>query len=281
MPSILAENRRDDAISLLEDGYKNVEENSRILELLVSLYFANNNATKAEDKVQAAIREKGQIADLYILLAKIQWKLDKKEAAEASLLKASAIKPDWNKPYINLADLYKTDKSIQKAIEILQQGLIQNKGDYELTLSLAKIYEELGEFNAAINVYARAYEKYSDNVILMNNLAALLSEYRYDDDSLQRAKELADKLKDTDQPAILDTVGWIYYKIGDYPEAVLALKKVVEKFPNVPVFNYHLGMALYKAGDEVSAKSYLTNALDNNSNFRGRSDAETLLKSIQ
>ena len=51
---------------------------------------------------------------------------------------------------------------------------------------------------------------------------------------------------------ILDTAGWVYYKVGDYAEAVNILKNVVEKSPEVAVFNYHFGMALYKTGDMVA-----------------------------
>ncbi|MDA3869677.1 MAG: tetratricopeptide repeat protein, partial [Gammaproteobacteria bacterium] len=99
VPYMLTENRRDDAVKLLEDGYSKAEENGRILELLVSLYVADENSDLAEKTVQAAIREKGESAELYMLLAKVQWKAGKKEAAEKSLLKASSIKPDWNEPY--------------------------------------------------------------------------------------------------------------------------------------------------------------------------------------
>ena len=194
--------------------------------------------------------------------------------------KANVIKPDWNAPYLSLAEVYVADKQNQKAIEILQQGLVQ-LNDMKLILVLTGLLEGLGDYNAAINEYEKAYEKNSDQFILANNLAALLSEYRKDEISLKRAKELAEKLRNIDHPMILDTAGWVYYKVGDYAQAVSILKSVVEKMPDVPIFNYHLGMAIYKTGDEAAAKTYLTNALANNSNFPGKDDAEAHLKKLQ
>jgi Flp pilus assembly protein TadD len=50
--------------------------------------------------------------------------------------------------------------------------------------------------------------------------------------------------------------------VGEYDPAVEVLTRVVEKAPEVPVFNYHLGMALYKQGNAEAAKTYLSKAVD-------------------
>lgn len=281
VPLMLAENRKNEAVNLLEEGYKKVNEKTDILEALVSLYVSMKDFDAAISKVQSVIDENGATAELYIFLARIQVTSGKLENAITSLNKARNIRPDWNEPYLYLANIYEADKQNQKAIEALQHGLKELKGDLKLSLSLAKIYESLSDFNSAINVYEKLYEKYTDNVILVNNLASLLSEHRNDENSLKRAKELADRLKNINQPVILDTVGWIYYKVGNYAEAVTILKTVVEKSPEVALFNYHLGMALYKTGDEVAAKTYLTNSLANNSRFPGKDDAEFYLQKLQ
>lgn len=281
IPYLLAENKKSEAITLLEDGYKKVKENTRILEFLVSLNVSLKNFDVAEDKVQSAIRENGETAELYMLLVKVQLTSNKTEAAKTNLLKSIDLKPDWNEPYLLLASIYTADKQNKKAIEILQQGLVQLKSDLKLTFGLAKIHVSLGDYNAAISEYEKAYEKYSDRILLINNLALLLSEHRDDESSLKRAKELADKLKNNDQAAILDTVGWVYYKTANYTEAANILKTVVEKSPDVALFNYHLGMALSKAGHEADAKTYLTRSLANNSNFPGKDDAEAQLKKLK
>ena len=281
VPYMMAENRTSEAASLLEEGYKKVNKKDRILELLVTLYASLKDFDSAINKVQSAIREKGETAELYMLLAKIQLTSKKIENAKKSLLKSSSIKADWNEPYLMLANIYMTDKQNKKAITVLQNGLVKIESDLKLSLSLARLYESLGNFNAAISEYEKAYEQHTDNVIITNNLASLLSEYRNDEASLKRAKELADKLKNVDQAVILDTAGWVYYKTGDYAEAVNILKTVVEKLPDVAVFNYHLGMALYKSGDEAAAKKHLTSALATKGSFPGKDDAKVHLQKLK
>lgn len=275
------ENRKNDAINLLDEGFNKVSKNEDILKPLVSLYVSLKDFDVATNKVQSFIRDNGETADLYVLLSKIQMASGNVDSAKVSLNKARKVKPDWNAPYLILANIYTSNKQDQKAIDILRQGLLELKNDLRLSLGLAKIYEDSGDYNNAISEYERAYEKDNNSVILANNLASLLSEYRNDESSLKRAKVLADKLKNIDKPMILDTAGWVYYKVGDYAEAVNILKNVVEKSPEVAVFNYHFGMALYKTGDMVAAKSYLTRSLANNSSFTGKEDAEAHLQKLK
>ena len=281
VPYLLAEGKKGEAISLLESGYKKVKDNFRILELLVTLDVSQKSFDAAENKVRSAIVESGEVADLYMLLTKVQLLSKKRDEAKENALHANAIKPGWNEPYLVLADIYVAKNQKQKTIDVLKRGLLEIKYDPKISLRLAKIYEKLGEFDAAIGVYEAVYKKHANNIIIVNNLAILLSEHRKDEDSLRRAKELADKLKNVNEVVILDTVGWVYYKVGNYTDAVNVLKIVVERSPDVAVFNYHLGMALYKTGDEAAAKTYLTSSLANNSDFRGKDDAEAHLKKLQ
>ena len=191
------------------------------------------------------------------------------------------LKPNLTKTYLILSDLYNKTSRGDSAEKTLKEGLSRKNDNFELSLALANLYESSKNYEGAINQYQKILKTNSDNVIIMNNLAAMLSEHRTDAASLKHAKELADKLKVIDKDLILDTVGWVYYKTGDYADAVKILKYVVEKIPDVAIFNYHLGMALYKSGDEAGAKTYLTKSLANGDNFSGMEDAKVHLKKLQ
>ena len=93
--------------------------------------------------------------------------------------------------------------------------------------------------------------------------------------------ELAEKLADSNQPALLDTLGWVHYRLGDYGEAVKVLTGVVEKAPDVPVFNYHLGMAYLKQGDKQEARTYLSKAVDKKYTYTGVDEARKALASLK
>ena len=280
-PYMLAENKNDEIISLLEEGYKKVKNNGRILELLVSIYVEQKNYDSAINKVKSAISDYGGMPRLYMLLSKIQMASGDGINAKISLNKIIDIMPDWKAPYLHLANIYATERQEKKEEDVLKQGLEMLEGDLELTFRLAKIYESQGDYDQAISIYSKAYANYPNNAILINNLAVLLSERNNDEASLSRAKELADRLKLIENVVFLDTVGWVYYQIGNHAEALDILKRVVEKSPDEALFNYHFGMVLFENGDATAAKTYLSRSLANNGSFRGKGQAEALLRKLQ
>ena len=93
-------------------------------------------------------------------------------------------------------------------------------------------------------------------------------------------KEYIPELAESNVPVFKDTVGWVYYKLGDYQSAIEYLTQVVEQQPDVNVFNYHLGMAYKAAGDIEKAKLYLMKSLENGAVFNGKDKAEEALNSI-
>jgi tetratricopeptide (TPR) repeat protein len=78
----------------------------------------------------------------------------------------------------------------------------------------------------------------------------------------------------------LDTIGWVYYKLGDSEKAIQYLAQVIEKMPEVKVFNYHLGMAYKLSGDKTQAKTYLEKSLADNKPFKEKELAEAALKDL-
>jgi tetratricopeptide (TPR) repeat protein len=97
---------------------------------------------------------------------------------------------------------------------------------------------------------------------------------------LDRAKALTQKLAKVDEPAILNTRGWVRYKSGEYREALPLLQQAVDKVPNSPVMHYHLGMAQYKNGDREAARKNLEFSLQTSEKFVGDADARATLEQI-
>ena len=108
----------------------------------------------------------------------------------------------------------------------------------------------------------------------------MLSDYGNGKDDLELAQTLAEKLKENDQPVFLDTIGWVYYKLGDHAKAIEYLAQVVEKMPEVNVFNFHLGMAYKLSGDKTQAKTYLEKSLADNKPFKEKELADAALKEL-
>ena len=75
-------------------------------------------------------------------------------------------------------------------------------------------------------------------------------------------------------------MGWLNYLKGDTAKAIELLKQVQAKAPESAVVNYHLGMALYKAGRLPEAKERLNKSLARKEEFSGREEAARTLAKI-
>ncbi|MCK5042079.1 MAG: tetratricopeptide repeat protein, partial [Sphingomonadales bacterium] len=62
--------------------------------------------------------------------------------------------------------------------------------------------------------------------------------------------------------AIMDSLGWVLYLMGEYGEAVEKLQRAVELSPNDPLVNDHLGDAYWMVGREIEARFQWRHALD-------------------
>ena len=98
--------------------------------------------------------------------------------------------------------------------------------------------------------------------LAVNNLAALLLDRRSDAASLARALELSKRFEDSTEPALVDTLGWAYYRNGDYENAVRYLKIAVDAADQVPLLHYHLGMAYFAKQSLELARKELEQAVN-------------------
>jgi tetratricopeptide (TPR) repeat protein len=82
-------------------------------------------------------------------------------------------------------------------------------------------------------------------------------------------------------PSIMDTMGWIYYKLRAYDSAVDLLKQCVDKDPKNSTYQYHLGMSYYQLNKKDQARSHLDNALRLSASFAGADEAKRTLATLR
>ena len=81
-------------------------------------------------------------------------------------------------------------------------------------------------------------------------------------------------------PNIADTLGWIYYQRGEYERAYGQFQKLLDQKADNPIFNYHLGMVLYKQGRRQEAREYLEKALETPAMYVDREKIEVVLNEL-
>ena len=67
--------------------------------------------------------------------------------------------------------------------------------------------------------------------------------------------EKANKIKSND-PYIIDSLGWALFKLKRYEESKEYLQQAVKLMPGDPIVNDHYGDVLWKNGDEIQARYY-------------------------
>ena len=166
------------------------------------------------------------------------------------------------------------------AIDVLQQGFSASPGEPLLSHVLAETYQRAGEKDKAIAEYEKILKNNPGADLAANNLASLLTEVKGNKANLDRALALAKRFENASNPSFVDTLGWVYFLLGQNDRALPLLQKAVTKAPQVPIHQYHLGMVLYKQGDMNSAKTHLQLAVDAKLDFPGIEDANGILAKL-
>lgn len=120
---------------------------------------------------------------------------------------------------------------------------------------------DLGNAEESDRAYELALRYDPENHNAMNNYAYKLS---LRNENLERAKELALKAIELDgeNAAYLDTVGWIYYVLGDYDRARRFIKASIDTGMASAEVLEHLGDVYEKLGNIDEAKKYWKQALE-------------------
>lgn len=132
-------------------------------------------------------------------------------------------------------DISAAEAALDEGLEVLPDGL-------NLLWAQASFRESQLDFEGAIALYEQMYERAPNQPVIANNLASLLSTYRDDAESLERAYTVARRLRGSDFAPFQDTYGWIAYRRGDYQEALEHLEPAASGLLNDPLVQFHLAM---------------------------------------
>jgi len=117
-------------------------------------------------------------------------------ADEAALLEskeALRVAPDYAPAYTMMGKIYNKRKDYKKAFEYYRLGAMYVQGDLQARLGLAQAYEDLKDYNGAINQYQRVVDAFPQNAQGYFGLARSYAQAGQDKDALDllaRAKKL-------------------------------------------------------------------------------------------
>jgi tetratricopeptide (TPR) repeat protein len=184
------------------------------------------------------------------------------ETATAELSSLVERAPTAVPAWLQLARLQGIGGQAEAAQATLDSGLEANPGSGDLLWAKASYLQSSGDIDGAIAIYEGLYEQNSQSVVVANNLASLLTTFRRDDASLERARVISRRLQGTDVPAFQDTYGWIQHRTGNSEEALVYLEPAAAGLPNDPAVQYHLGVVYQALNRPQEALAQMRRALE-------------------
>ncbi|OAB53482.1 tetratricopeptide repeat protein [Pseudomonas thivervalensis] len=161
--------------------------------------------------------------------------------------------PDYGiQLYLIEAETLSANNQGDKAWSVLQQALKQYPDDLNLLYTRAMLAEKRNDLAQMEKDLRLIIQRDPDNAMALNALGYTLSDRttRYDEAKL--LIEQAHQINPED-PAVLDSLGWVNYRLGNLDEAERLLRQALERFPDQEVAA-HLGEVLWANGKQREAR---------------------------
>jgi Flp pilus assembly protein TadD len=155
--------------------------------------------------------------------------------------------------------------------------LTKHPDDLGLRAMLAENLIKRRQYKAAAGHYLTLNKQKPGSLLVLNNLAYTL----FESGDRRAAGYAAEALKlQPDNPAVLDTYGWILIHSGQIQQGLSQLRKARTQAPGDADIHYHLAVALAKAGEKSQARGELKRLLDSGVGFSYALEARKLFDSL-
>ncbi len=161
--------------------------------------------------------------------------------------------------YIIEASILANAKREKEAFSVYRRAMKEFPGDYDLLYARAMFSEEVDRLDQLEADLRAIIEKDPDNINALNSLGYTLADRT---DRYQEAYELIKRAYELDKNsnAILDSLGWVLYKLGRLDEALPLLKRSIKLKKDHEVAA-HLGEVLWVSGQKDAALEVWNDAL--------------------
>jgi len=185
--------------------------------------------------------------------------LDKDVSLKFINSKFKGIKNPNKKMIFDIANFNKNAKKYAKAINYYDQILLNIDSNSDLYAEIlyrrGGSYERSGDYKNADNDLLKSLEINPDDAYVLNYLAYSWLEREYKIDTALEMLENAYASRSND-PYIIDSIGWAYFLVGQYEKAENFLKRAVELMPQDPIVNDHYGDILWKLNRKIQARYF-------------------------
>ncbi len=203
-----------------------------------------------------------QRTEARLRIANVLFELDKKDEAFAQVRElqgdASADDDARRAAYLLEAELKQKNDDDAGELDVLARGLSAYPDDNALLYARGLAWERRDRIDRAEADLRKILVTDAENVAALNALGYTLADRttRY-----QEALELIDRARaaEPDEAAIIDSYGWVLYRLGRNAEALVELRRafVLQKDPEIAA---HIAEVLWVTGDQDEARKFFEEA---------------------
>ena len=237
------------------------------LSLLAENYYLNKDYANTQKTLE--IFDKNDEFYYWFRLKKEAQIISKNFDEDASLnfinLKFEGIDSPNEKMIFDIANFNKNAKRYSEAIKYYDQILLNIDKNSELYAEIlyrrGGSYERSGDYKKADKDLLKSLEINPDDAYVLNYLAYSWLEREYKIDIALGMLEKAYAARSND-PYIIDSIGWAYFLVNQYEKAENFLKRAVELMPQDPTVNDHYGDILWKLDRKIQARYFWLSVLN-------------------
>jgi tetratricopeptide (TPR) repeat protein len=183
--------------------------------------------------------------------------LEHGEEAFALLEELATAVPERIDALVQLGDLRRHDESYAEAEDAYSRAIARigepRREHWTLFYARGIAYERTKRWPEAEADFLKALELEPEQPFVLNYLG-----YSWVDMGmhLDRARGMLHRAVELrpDDGYIVDSLGWVHFRLGEYQEAVESLERAVVLEPGDPVINDHLGDAYWRVGRQREAR---------------------------
>jgi tetratricopeptide (TPR) repeat protein len=274
------------AARLFKDLGDEARHNTRLLMTAVDLYLSQNRYEDAVLVFSGMSQADPENDNFNFFLGMAYESSQNPELAVAHYLKVSPAHPQYKKTLLTIAFLYREMDQSQKAVAFLEQHHRQSPEDIDILTYLAAFYEKENQLEKAMTLLSKGLEDAPENTSLLFRLGAVQDKAGLKDESIATMKQVihldpedasalnylgytyADLGIHLDQAEtlirkaleirpddgyIIDSMGWVYYRQGQYDKAVDYLERAAQLTDYEAIIAEHLADAYLKNGQPFKA----------------------------
>jgi tetratricopeptide (TPR) repeat protein len=150
------------------------------------------------------------------------------------------------------AKIYSDAGNAQRAIEVLDKGMLEYPDSVDIRYAVASTYEDQGQVKLALRELKDVLKSRPDDPAAMNAYGYTLADHNED---LKRARTLIERAyaEAPRNAAILDSLGWVLYRQGHPDEALGYLRSAYADDRGADI-GAHLGEVLWQSGKRDEAE---------------------------